>query len=91
MSQEHSESNGTRNGGLNKRNFTKIHGPLFPSRRTSFKEIGFGRSRWMKRMITIEGHDHAFVGESASLFDDRPITGEWSRFDFIPRVRRGFV
>ena len=91
MSQEHSESNDMRNGALNKMNFTKIHGRLFPSRRISFKETGFGRSRWMKRMIAIDGRDHASVGESTSPFDDRSITGERLRFDFIAHVRRGFV
>ena len=91
MHQEYKETNGTRNGGLNKKNFMKIHGRLFPSRRTSFKEIRFGLSRWMKTMIAIDGRDHASVGESTSPFDDRPINGERSRFDFIARVRRGFV
>ena len=42
-------------------------------------------------MIAIDSHDHASVGESVSPFDDRPIIGERSRFDFITHVRRGFV
>ena len=39
-------------------------------------------------MIGIDGRDHASVGESASPFDDRPITGERSRFDSIACEKR---
>ena len=38
MHQDYKETNGTLNDKVNKSNLMKIHGPLFSSRRTVFKE-----------------------------------------------------
>ena len=57
MDQEHHESNGTQNDGQNKKNFSNDHGQRFPSRRTVFEEVRFGRDRWMKQFIAINGRD----------------------------------
>ena len=42
MHQEHKETNGTWNDGLNKSNFSNFQGRHFPSRRTVFKERFLG-------------------------------------------------
>ena len=59
MHQDYKETNGMRNDEVNKSNLVKIHGPLFPSRRTALKEVIFGRSCWMKMLLTIDGSDDA--------------------------------
>ena len=48
MNQEYKETNGSRNGGVNTENLMIDHGPLFPSRRTDFKETRIGRGCRMK-------------------------------------------
>ena len=57
MSQEHSKSNGTRNGGLNKENLMKIHGPILPPRRTALKEAIMGVTVGSDGLIAINGRD----------------------------------
>ena len=37
----------------------EIHGQVLPPRRTEFERGGFVHSRWMKRMIEIDGSDDA--------------------------------
>ena len=44
---------------------------------------GFGRDRPMKRRIAINNCDETSFGESVFLLDDRPITDEGLRCDFI--------
>ena len=83
MSQEHSESNGTRNGGLNKRNFTKIHGPVLTSQRTAFKEFNFGRDRWMKGCVAINGSNDTPFDQIVAIDGDRPIANGGSRLIVI--------
>ena len=38
----------------------------------------------------MNGRDHESIHETTSPFDGRPISDEWSGFNFIARVRRGF-
>ena len=79
MHQEHQETNGTCNGGLNKSNLTKIHGRLFSSRRTVFKEGFLGSAVRFDGLIAINGRDETSFRESASIFYDCWIADEGLR------------
>ena len=83
MSQEYNETNGALNDEVHKENLIEIHGRVLPPRRTEFKEVILGRSRWMKRSITIYGRDHAAFHESSLPLNDRPIISERLRCEFI--------
>ena len=41
--------------------FLKIPRASSSMRRTAFKEVQIGRSRWMKRSFKIDGRDHVSV------------------------------
>ena len=73
MSQEHSKSNGTRNDFLNTKNFSNNHGLVLSSRRTAFKEFNFGRDRWTKWRVAINGSDDAHFDRIVTIDGDRLI------------------
>ena len=57
----------------------KIHGRVFPSRRTSFKETDLGTAFQSDGLIAINCRDETFFRESASSFADHWIADEGLR------------
>ena len=67
MHQERNEIKWLSNWCLNSLNFSKIKGPIFPSRRTCYLEGIFGRDRPMKRCIAINSRDEASVDRIVAI------------------------
>ena len=71
MSFKHNAKDSTRNDGVKTSNLKNDCEHVLPPQRTKFKEGILGRSRWMKRSITIYGRDQATFRESSLPVDDR--------------------